>query len=140
MAKVKVYSRLPNALKFTFQTYVGSGSQMTVTPEDDDLTVILNGTSEVINNTLIVKEGAVTIFGYAKHDLEGRLYTAEDLERLKGDPTFKKYLANGDVAIDSMDDLSKDFTGNGKLTAAELQARIDKQKGDDGAVSVVSKG
>lgn len=137
MAKVKVYSRLPNALKFTFQTYTGSGPQTTVTPEDDEKTIILNGTSEVINNTLIVKEGAVTIFGYAKHDLEGRLYTTEDLERLKNDATFKKYLANGDIAIDSMDDLSKDFTGNGKLTAAELQSRIDKQKNDDGAGLII---
>lgn len=140
MAKVKVYSRLPNAVKFTFQTYVGEGARMTVTPEDDGKSVVLNGTSEVVNHTLIVKEGAVTIFGYPKHDLAKRVYTLDDLERLKADPTFQKYLANGDFSIDTMDDLSRDFAGNGKLTAEELRERMSKQKSEDGAISIVPKG
>ncbi len=139
MAKVKVYSRLPNAVKFTFQTYVGEGARMTVTPEDDEKSVVLNGTSEVVNHTLIVKEGADTIFGYPKHDLAKRVYTLDDLERLKADPTFQKYLANGDFSIDTMDDLSRDFTGNGKLTADELRERMSRQKADDGAISIVPK-
>lgn len=139
MAKVKVYSRLPNAVKFTFQTYVGEGARMTVTPEDDEKSVVLNGTSEVVNHTLIVKEGAVTIFGCPKHDLAKRVYTLDDLERLKADPTFQKYLANGDFSIDTMDDLSRDFTGNGKLTADELRERMSRQKADDGAISIVPK-
>lgn len=140
MAKVKVYSRLPNAIKFTFQTYVGEGARMSVTPEDDEKTIVLNGTSEVVNHTLIVKEGAVTIFGYPKHDLAKRVYTADDLERLKADPTFQKLLVNGDVAIDALDDLSKDFTGNGKLTAEELRERMAKQKSEDGDISIMPRG
>lgn len=139
MAKVKVYSRLPNAMKFTFQTYVGEGARMTVTPEDDDKTVVLNGTNEVVNHTLIVKDGAVTIFGYPKRDAKERVYTLDDFERLKSDPTFQKYLANGDFSIDSMDDLSRDFTGNGKLTAEELRERMSRHKADDGAISIVPK-
>lgn len=136
MSKVRVYSRFPQALEFRFNGYDKTTGEVVKCGDEDR--IVLNGTNEIVNHTFVFREGAATVFGYAKHDVAMRQYSTEDLERLKNHPTFKKLLENGDVSLDTMEDLSKDFTGVGKLTDKELAERLANQKDGDG-ISIVSK-
>lgn len=133
MAKVKVYSRFPDSITFNLgkSDYIKNGSMVEVAPCPDELKVTINGTNEVVNHTLIVREGAVTIFGYADHDLKARQYTTADFERLKENPLFKKMVKNGELSIDTMADLSRDMNGVGKLTGQELAQRLSAKKAKD---------
>lgn len=128
MAKVKVYSRLPQPIEIDFYTQ-GAGGDYFLKDADR---IILNGTTEVVNHTLITHDGAVTIFGYPHHDIKKREYPLADLERMKEHPVFKALLKAASISLGVPDDLSRDFDGSGKLTDAELRDRMNKATSPDG--------
>lgn len=129
MSKVRVYSRYPQPLEFRFTAYTKNGTDLPKCEDSDR--IVLNGTNEIVNHTFVFKEGAATVFGYAEHNVKERKYTLDDLERLKKHPTFQKMLKEGNVSLDTMTDLSRDFTGVGKLTDKELAERQNGLKEED---------
>ena len=135
MAKVKVFSRFPDPMEFRFTRYVSASSTdgQEVSQYTDEDRIVLNGTTEIVNHTLVTREGAVTIFGFDRHDVARREYTTEDLARLKEHPMFRRMLKNGDLSIGVIDDLSRDFNGVGMLSEKELRQRSnDKSPDSDG--------
>lgn len=132
MAKVKVYSRLEQAIEFRFGGYTkGSkkGGVEAISVGDDDK-IVINGINEVYNHGRVIMPYAATVFSddIAERSLEKRQYPLSDLERLKKHAMFKKYLKNGAMSIDTTDDISKDITGGGKVTDKELAERLEKEQ------------
>lgn len=131
--KHKVYSRLPNGIEFRFYGNLpshyegGSDSEKEVTPLTDADRIVLNGTTEIVNHTLITHEGAMTLFDGDEHDVKKRVYSASDFERLKEHPLFKQMVKGGTLSIDVRDDLSRDMDGKiGMLSNEEIASRNHK--------------
>ena len=133
MARVRVYTRFPDPVEFRFTGYIASadGEGKEVAPVTDADRIVLNGTTSIVNQTLVTTI-AMTEFKGDVHDVANRRYSAADFERLKEHPTFKDMVKNGEIAIDTTDDLSRDENGVGMLTDSELRNRLKAKAAKDG--------
>ncbi len=130
MAKCKVYSRLPDAIKFVFNKNEDGTTKEAEQITDEDV-IILNGTSRVQNHGLVVTTAMTEFADSNKHNIRERRYSMDDLARLKEHPVFQAMLADGNLALGSEDDLSTD-DGVGMLSESELKRRLEEQNRKSG--------
>ena len=133
MARIRVYTRFPDPIEFRFVGYTAAsnGEGMEVAPLSAADRIVLNGTTSIVNQSLVTTV-AMTEFKGDQHDVASRRYSVADFDRLKEHPKFKEMVNNGEISIDTTDDLSRDENGVGMLTDTELRNRLKAKAAKDG--------